>query len=392
MSGLAGGHAFADSCQGAVPALLPFLIADRGLGYAAASALVLAATVSSSVVQPLFGYLSDRRSLDRLMPLGVILAGLGIALAGLAPSYPPLFAAVVLSGLGVAAFHPEAARFANYVSGDRRATGMSAFSLGGNAGFALGPLMVTPAVLVFGLPGTLVVLLPAAVVAVLLGRELPRLRGFRPAGGPSAARTDSERPDAWGPFARLGAVTALRSFVFFGLLTFVPLYFVAELGASKAAANSALTVLLVGGAVGTLIGGRMADRIGRRAVLLGSMAVLPPMVLAFLAAGPGLAFLVLLLVGAATVSTFSVTVVMGQEYLPGRIGVASGVMFGLSIGMGGVGASLLGLVADAYGVTRALEIVAVLPVAGLALTLTLPSALGRKRGDLTRSTPAAPAA
>ncbi|MGI8709996.1 MAG: MFS transporter, partial [Acidimicrobiales bacterium] len=113
---------------------------------------------------------------------------------------------------------------------------------------------------------------------------------------------------------------------------------------------------------------------------------------AFLAAGPGLAFLVLLLVGAATVSTFSVTVVMGKEYLPGRIGVASGVMFGLSIGMGGVGASLLGLVADAYGVTRALEIVAVLPVAGLALTLTLPSVLGRKRGDLTRSTPAAPAA
>ena len=135
---------FTDIAQGSVPALLPFLKAADHLSLAALSALVLAATISSSVIQPLFGHVSDRVSLPWLMPLGPALGGLGIALAGFAPSYGLTFAAIVLSGLGVAAFHPEGSRFANYVSGARRARGMSLFSVGGNIGFALGPVLVTP--------------------------------------------------------------------------------------------------------------------------------------------------------------------------------------------------------------------------------------------------------
>src|SRR5436190_13559410 len=158
MATLSAGHLFTDIAQGSIPALLPFLIARDHLSYAAASALVLAATVSSSVVQPLFGHVSDRLSLPWLMPLGPALGGLGVALAGIAPSYGLTFAAIVLSGLGVAAFHPEGSRFANYVSGTRRASGMSLFSVGGNIGFALGPVLVTPLMLVFGLHGTLFVL------------------------------------------------------------------------------------------------------------------------------------------------------------------------------------------------------------------------------------------
>src|SRR5947209_18283589 len=134
MAVLSTGHMFTDIAQGSIPALLPFLISRDHLSYAAASALVLAATIASSVIQPLFGHISDRRSLPWLMPLGPALGGLGVALAGLAPTYGLTLAAVVLSGVGVAAFHPEGSRFANYVSGSRRASGMSLFSVGGNLG------------------------------------------------------------------------------------------------------------------------------------------------------------------------------------------------------------------------------------------------------------------
>jgi len=376
MAYLSGGHTFTDMGQGAIPALLPFLREDRGYSFAALSALVLAATVSSSIVQPLFGAASDRRSLPWLMPGGLLLTGVGIGLAGIAPNYALTFAAIALSGLGVAAFHPEASRFANYVSGARRATGMSLFSVGGNAGFALGPIVVTPLVLVFGLPGMLVAGLLPVLMAVVLARELPRLEAFRPGHGMARAATAARAvPDQWGPFTRLAAAIGVRSAVYFGLATFVPLYFVTELEASKADANAALTVMLVAGAAGTLIGGRLADRIGRRPVFAVSTLSLTPLILAFLAPDRTLAVVLLALIGAMIIATFSVTVVMGQEYLPNRIGVASGVTLGLAIGVGGVGSSALGVLADRTGLETVMYVIAFTPLLAAALALSLPRAL-----------------
>src|SRR3712207_5455566 len=198
MTALSAGHLFTDVNQGAVAALVPFLIAERGLSLAAAGSLVLAATLSSSIVQPLFGHFSDRRPLPALMPLGVMLGGLGIALVGIAPDYPLIFLCIVLSGLGVAAFHPESARFANYVSGSRRARGMSFFSVGGNAGFALGPVISTPLVLYFGLPGTLFLALPAFLMGLVLFYELPRLLSFRPETAKVAGEKSVEATEHWG--------------------------------------------------------------------------------------------------------------------------------------------------------------------------------------------------
>jgi FSR family fosmidomycin resistance protein-like MFS transporter len=306
------------------------------------------------------------------MPLGPALGGLGVALAGLAPTYPLTFAAVVLSGIGVAAFHPEGSRFANYVSGARRASGMSLFSVGGNVGFALGPVLVTPLVVLFGLHGTVFVLVPTLLMAVVLIHELPRLKRFRTdVVGGRVQRGDE--PEAWGPFALLASVIALRSFVYFGLVTFIPLYYVGVLHTSKAAGNAALSAMLLGGAAGTLVGGPLADRFGRRTVLIGSMSLLPPLVVGFLLSGPVLAVVFATLAGAATIATFAVTIVMGQEYLPGRLGVAAGVTIGLSIGLGGVGAPLLGVLGDAHGLTAVFETIAVLPVLALGLTLALPT-------------------
>lgn len=381
MGTLSAGHLFTDLNQGAVAALLPFLISERGLSLAAAGALVFAATVSSSLIQPLFGIFSDRSPIPALMPLGVLLAGVGMALVGVAPNYALIFASVVLSGVGVAAFHPEAARFANYVSGSRRARGMSFFSVGGNAGFALGPIVATPLVLVFGLPGALFLALPAVLMAGVMFVETPRMLRLAPeaAEGGTQARTEAGR-ESWAPFVVMIGVVVVRSFVYFGLVAFIASYYERVLGESPALGNVALTVMLASGAVGTLLLGPLADRLGRKVVLAGSMLVLSPLVLAFTFAGPYVGMALLALVGAATVGSFGVTVVMGQEYLPGRIGLAAGITMGLSIGLGGIGAPLLGLLADVGGLKATMLAIAALPILGFVLALTLPAKTGPSAG------------
>jgi FSR family fosmidomycin resistance protein-like MFS transporter len=378
---LGSGHLCVDLCQGAVPALLPFLAIERGYSYAALGALVLFSTIGSSIIQPLFGLLSDRFARPGLMPAGLALAGSGIALAGPAPSYGLTALAVVVSGLGVAAFHPEGAKFAGLASRERRGRGMSLFSVGGNAGFALGPLLTTPLVLAFGLAGTLALAVPPLAAALLITRELARLRRLEE----SAEMGDvAGGRDDWGAFGRLGGLIALRSGVYFGLQAFVPAYFVAELGTGEAAGNAALTLMLAAGAVGTLVGGGLVDRFGARAVLVGTQVLLLPPLVALPFAGTAAATALLALVGFVTIASFSITIVLGQAYLPSRMGLASGVTLGLAIGLGGVAATALGLVADAAGLEAVLWTVAALPVPALLLALSLPTV--RRRSGIAVAT------
>jgi FSR family fosmidomycin resistance protein-like MFS transporter len=361
-----------------VPALIPFLIAQRGYSYGAAGALLLAVTVGSSIIQPLFGAVSDRLSLSWLMPVGVALAAVGIAGAGVTHTFALTAAVVAVGGIGVAAFHPEGARYANYASGTRRrGTGMSLFSVGGNAGFALGPVLITPAVLALGLSGTVIVAVLPALAAVVLALETPRLRQ-RAAAAASAGRGEPLTDDEWGPFARLTGVVSVRSGVYFGLQSFAPVWLIHHFGASEAAGNAALAAMLLAGAVGTLVGGRLVDRIGRRPVLVGTIVLQVPLLLAFvLAPGGVLAGVLLAAIGFVTVMSFSVTVVMGQEYLPRRLGIASGVTLGFAIGVGGVAAALLGMLADAAGLSAVMWTVALLPILGTAIALTLPESARR---------------
>ena len=210
-------------------------------------------------------------------------------------------------------------------------------------------------------------------MGLVLLYELPRLLSFHPEQSEANGKSGvDDAPDRWWPFARMVAVVTVRSFVYFGLVTFVGAYYVGVLGTSPVLANTALSVMLFAGAVGTLVMGPLADRVGRKAVVAGSMLVLAPLIYAFTLAGPLPAMALLALVGAATIGTFGVTVVMGQEYLPGRIGVAAGITMGLSIGLGGVGAPFLGALADAYGLQTMMLAVAALPLLGLALALSLP--------------------
>ena len=274
---IAAGHMSSDLCQGAVPALLPFLISDRGLSYAGATALLLALTVSSSVIQPLLGHASDRMQGAWLMPAGVLVGGVGISLAGITGAYPATLAAVVVGGIGVAAFHPEGARYVPLVAGSGASTGMGLYSVGGNAGFVVGPIVVTAGVAAFGLRGTLLVAVIPALSALLLWSVRPRLVAAAASARAGGSAGTAAEADAWGAFTVLSAMVVARTAVGYGLLAFVPIWFVRELDASAGAGNAALTLLLAAGAAGTLMGGQLAVGSAPR-MIVGGMAALFPLV------------------------------------------------------------------------------------------------------------------
>ncbi len=375
---LAAAHLFDDLNQGVVPALLPFFIAERRYTIAAAGGLVLAATLTSSVLQPLFGLLADRRGAPWLVPSGLFVAGAGVAAAGLAPTYPLAFLSVAVSGVGVAAFHPEAARQVYAASGARRATAMSLFGVGGNAGFAIGPALATPLQIAFGLRGTVFLILPVLVMAAVLLLARSVAAGGRPAA--ASLHVAPEDRDRWAPFARLSGAVVCRAIVFYGLNTFIPLYWITRFARSKSEAAAALTVMLTTGVVGTLAGGWLADRFGRRLVISGSLTVLFPLLVLLVAAQSAAAALLLLVpIGLALFAPFSVMTVLGQEYLPGRVGTASGVTVGLAVSLGGLAAPILGRIADLHGVRSALAALIFVPLVGAAIAFTLPREGGRDR-------------
>src|SRR5438105_2789458 len=371
MAALAGGHMAVDFAGGALPALLPFLKDRFGLSYTLVAVLVLASSVSSSVVQPLFGLWSDRRGAIWLLPAGVAVGGLGIAVAAASPSYGLVVLWVVISGLGTAAYHPEGSKFAAYASGARRASGMSVFSVGGNVGYALGALVTTPIVVGLGLTGGLLLMVPCLVVAGLLLRLVPFLLLVEHGHSRAAQPVARGGPERHGAMGLLLAVVAFRSVAWFGLITFVPLWEV-SLGHSKSYGAHLLALMLLTGAIGTLLAGPAADRIGSRPVLMASNVVVPPAILVFVLVGGIPGAFALCVVGPAVVGTFGVTMVMSQEYLPRHIGMASGLSIGLSIGLGGIAAVILGAIADSIDLRTALYVCAAAPVLGAALTALLP--------------------
>ena len=383
-------HAFNDMNQSVVPAVLPFLIAQRHLSYAAAASLVLSLTIASSVVQPAFGYITDKRALPWLLPAGMLCAMLGTALLGLAPTYPLLVLATLVSGFGSAAFHPEAARMANLVSGSQRSTGMGFFGLGGNIGFAAAPILTTPAILLLGLHATGLIVIPGALFALYVwAREIDRFAGFRTA--PKSYASRSERGDRWGAFALLTAVIVFRSMLFFGVTTFTPLFFIAVLGATKAQANAVLAMTLIAAACGVITGGRLGDRFDRRAVMMVSFAAAVVLAAAIAVAGNAhasfVAIAVLFVVFAFLMQwSQSVTIVLGQEYLPTRIGTASGVTLGLAFTFGGFAMPVLGRLADLQGFIPVMYALAAMALAALLTSAFLPPVARAKRvlgaGDL----------
>jgi len=363
---LTASHLIDDLYQGAVPALVALMVLARGYSYTAATGLTLAATVLSSVAQPAFGLLTDRRPMRWLLPTGLALAGIGIGLAGMSDDYALTWAAIALSGLGVAAYHPEASRAARGAAGGT-AVGMSWFALGGNIGFAVGPTATTAVLLATGLGGTPLLAVPAVAAAAVLafGRSAPRARSSAP-----AERVGTSR---WRPFLWLTGAVIARSVVFFGASSLIALYLRQGFGADPATASSALTVLLGVGAAATIVGGRLADRLGRvRTIRAGHALAVPALVGLVAAPSLPLAFLATALLGIALYLPFSVQVTLGQDYLPDRVGTASGVTLGLAVSAGGLLAPALGALADHTDLGTALAVLTVAPLAALFVTTRLP--------------------
>ncbi|MFK4543036.1 FSR family fosmidomycin resistance protein-like MFS transporter [Streptomyces tendae] len=368
---LSVGHGCVDVYQGAVAALVPFFVAERAYGYAAASGIVLAASILSSVAQPLFGVLTDRRAIPWLLPVSTLLTGLGIALSGVSDSYAVTLAVVAVSGVGVAAYHPESARVARAAAGGSH-TAMGWFSLGGNLGFALAPLAVAAVVAVGGLRLTPLLLLPAVVGAALC---LPVLRGLETrlshtAGSPVTGRDDTAS------FVRLSLAVVCRSIAFIGLGTFISLYAAERMEGSRAAGTVALFLLYLGGAVGSVLGGALANRWGRVRVSHWSYLLTAGSIAGLVfVPGPAL-YLFVILTSAGLYVPFSLQVTLGQDYLPSRIGTASGITLGLTVSVGGLSSPVIGTIADRTSLQTALAPLILMPLLAWLLFRTLPEPAG----------------
>lgn len=361
----AGAHAVDDFYQGLVPAAVPFFVLERDYSYVAASGLALAATVGSALPQLAVGIFADRHRAPWLAPLGVSVAGVGAGLAGLAPTYPMVFALLLLSGLGVAMFHPPAGRDARQAAGNS-ATAMSYFAVGGSVGFFLAPALVTPALDSFGLGATVLFIPPAVLTGYVLAR---RNRHHHSTTYIALPGREHDRPDL---FAVLTCVEITRSAVSFGLHTFVALYWITHLGASPVLGGTALTLELAGGVIGTIAGGRIADRIGMvDTIRLGNILLTPAFLALLVCDNKYAALPVVFAVGAISGMPFAVLVKLGQDYLPGRPATAAGVTLGLAVSAGGLFMPALGLIADANSPRTAIMVLAAIPLLATAISTLL---------------------
>ena len=367
------GHLITDIYQSALPAILPFLKEKLDLTYTMTGVILMAASFTSSLIQPLFGFLTDKQDKPLLLPLGCLCAGIGFSFITLAPNYILVLALVVISGLGIASYHPEGYKTAHFFTGERRVTGMAFFAVGGSGGFALGPIITVYTIQYLGLSSLPLMAVPALLFAALLFWNWKKI-AF-PAGeheqSRKAAPAETPKGAYWGLFIII-TIVMVRSWIQFGLMSYIPFYYINYLKGDPLYASKLVFVFLLGAAIGTLAGAPLADRWGHKRYLFWSMllsAILLPFTL--MAATGAILFVALGLVGMITISTFSLTVVMAQRLLPSNLGLASGLMVGFAIGAGGICVTFLGVLADNFGVPFALKSIAILPLIGLILCLIL---------------------
>ncbi|MFI9564497.1 MFS transporter [Streptomyces rishiriensis] len=365
---LSVGHACVDVYQGAVAALVPFFVAERDYTYAAASGIVLAASLLSSVVQPLFGALTDRHAIPWLLPASTVLGGLGVALSGVGGSYTLTLVFVALSGIGVAAYHPESARVARAASKGSHSS-MGWFSLGGNVGFAAAPVLVTAVIATGGLRFSPLLILPALIGSVL---TLPVLRALDRAPSAGDGKAAAQGRNDWVSFIRLSLAVVCRSVVFVGMSTFVAFHVRERTGGGTSAGTAALFVLYVGGAVGTLLGSRLAHRWDRVTVVSMSYLITVAAVAGVVfVPGPAI-YLFVALTSVGLYVPFSLQVTLAQDYLPTRVGTAGGITLGLMVSVGGLTSPLIGGIADATSLRTALMPLIAMPALSWLLFRTLP--------------------
>ncbi|HMA05538.1 MAG TPA: MFS transporter [Methanomicrobiales archaeon] len=370
IAGLSIAHLVTDLYGPALPAIISLLILRQGYSYLAAGLLITVYNVVSSLAQPGIGWVHDRKGRQVPPALSILICGAFISLLGLAPGFSAMLTFCAIAALGHAAFHPVAlALTGREATGENRGRILSYFVVGGNLGFALGPLAAGVAMEMLGQEGILFMILPALAMAVALPLLLPSSSHHPQGNGPREGKASV--PVLWTPIAVLVTAASLRSMVIFGSIAYLPT-FLAEQGFDLLTANSLLTLVLLVGVGGQVLGGAASDRFGRKETILAGMAGTVLFLAGFLLFRGPAGLLSLMLFGFFLWSSFSVTLAISHEFLPDNLGLASGLLLGLSMGVGGLGVAVIGAAGDSLGLGAALWVLLGVTLLATHLFILLP--------------------
>ena len=376
-------HLLNDSIQAVIPAIFPILKDSMRLSYFQVGLIGFFLNVTASIMQPFVGMYSDKRPTPYLLPIGMTMTFMGVLGLALAPHYAFVLLSVVFIGLGSAVFHPEAAKVTFLAAGPRRGLAQSIYQVGGNAGQSLAPLITILIFVPFGQKGALFFNFVAALAIVI---QLQIARWYTVAlqtadflARPSTAKqtamiTDSVRKQRVKiAMILLIIFTFARSWYHAGISGFYPFYLIEHFEMSIKQSQWFTLAFLAAGAVGTLAGGSISDRIGKKRTMLYSMLLSAPLTIALPHVSTEVAFILMFIIGFVILSSFSVVVVYGQELLPGKVGMVSGLIIGLAFGLGAIGSAALGALADWFGVDRIMYLTGYLPLLGILALIWLPS-------------------
>jgi len=370
--GLATSHLICDMFNPILPAVMPLLITTYGYSYLMVGLLVTVYQLTSSILQPVVGWLHDRKGHGVHVSIAILMSAAGMSFLGVAGAYPLLILCAIISGLGHALFHPSAlAAVSDIAEGESRGRLTSIFVVGGNLGFAIGPLVAGLLLQWGGLPAILLLLVPGVLMAALLRILMPGREG-----SPAQTRTASEtvvggRPTEVKAILVLISASALRAWAIFGIVAYLPTFLTLR-GYDIGIANAVVSTMLIGGVIGQVVGGTASDRYGRKEFTLAGLAAAIPAFAIFILTDGVLSLAALLLFGFFLWSTFSVTLAMGHEMLPSRVGLVSGLMLGFAVGAGGSGVAITGWIADSLSLSAAISMLAVPIIAAIALFAILP--------------------
>lgn len=372
-------HLLNDLIQAALPAIFPMLKSRFHLTFGQIGLVAMVYQFTASLLQPWIGLYTDKHPMPYLLPLGMMVTLLGIGGIALANSYEMLMLAGAVIGIGSATFHPEASRIARLASGGRFGTAQSAFQVGGNAGSAIGPLVASAIILPFGQTsfGWLAL---GAIAAIWTLFFVTRWRLRHPEAQISkGGATQVSTYDRATVVQALVVISVLMfaKFIYIGSITnYFTFYLIERFELTAQQSQFYLFCFLAAVAAGTFFGGPVGDRIGRKAVIWISFLGVAPFTLLMPHANLLWTAILAIIIGLVLSSAFAALVVYAQEIVPGRVGMVSGVMFGLMFGIGGIGAAALGRLADAYGIVWVYSLTAYLPLLGFATAL-LPRTKGR---------------
>ncbi|MCI1882318.1 MAG: MFS transporter [Sporolactobacillus sp.] len=354
---------------GLVPALLPLYKETFHLNYLQSGVILFVSMVTSSVSQPIFGIITDRRPRSWFLPVGICLCGFGLTASGFAPAYWVLLLLVGISGMGSGIFHPEASRGAYMAAGTARGTAQAIFQVGGNFGQACGPLLLPLFLIATGLHGLGWFALATAAGLVLVWSVMPWYKKSLIRNKARQATIQGRnRP---GSLILLTIVVIFRSWTQIGVAGFLPFLYLHQ-GIPLKYGDLMTFLFLAAGALGTFLGGRLSDRISHKWLLFTSMVVTIPFAWLLPHVHGIASIIVLFLFGLFVLSSFAVTVVYGQLMFPKNIGLVSGMMVGFGIGAGGIGATLFGWLSDLYSVRMVFDLIVFLPLIASVITLFLP--------------------